>query len=73
VIAAEKERLWRETTEAATKDPKLLWRLARWGREGSYKPAEIPLVPEIILEDGIIARDYIAKAITFAQRFFPNP
>jgi len=53
-------------TKVAIKDPKLLWRLARWGCERSYKPAEILLVLEIILEDRIITRDYIVKATTFA-------
>ena len=73
MIVVEKERSWRETTKAATKDSKLLWRLAKWGREGSHKPAETPLVPEIPLEDKTIARDHATKATIFTRRFFSNP
>ena len=73
VMREAKERTWRETTATVEKDPKLLWKLARWGRESSHKPADLPKVPDLVADDGSTASSHAAKAEAFSTRFFPNP
>ena len=72
VMRGAKERTWRETTATVEKDPKLFWKLARWRRESSHKPADLPKVQKLVADYGSTALSHAAKG-EFSTRFFPNP
>lgn len=64
---------FREAVHKASGDPQGLWKLARWGREGSHQPPQPPRVPVLNLQDGCKAETFEEKARALRDQFFPLP
>ena len=64
---------FRDAVYQASGDPKGLWKLARWGREGSHQPPQPPRVPTLKLDRRCQASTFGEKAQAFREQFFPSP
>ena len=59
----------------AAGDPKLLWKMAQWGKDHSHLPLRTPTVPSLRSAthmDGL-AVSFEDKVESFHARFFPSP
>ena len=72
-LAQESTRSWRETTAEATRNPRLLWSLAAWGKNRSHVGTERAHMPDLDWSDGRPpATSMVDKADALAERFFPD-
>ena len=72
-LIRESTRSWRETTAEATRNPKLLWSLAAWGKNKSHVGTERAHMPDLERGDGQAPATLMAdKADALAERFFPD-
>ncbi|OAA63771.1 hypothetical protein SPI_03934 [Niveomyces insectorum RCEF 264] len=71
-LQEERTRTWRETTAEATRDSKLLWRLASWGKLRSHTATEQPQLPSLLTDTGGVASTKEEKAKALADKFFPD-
>ncbi|MGH7240525.1 MAG: hypothetical protein ACREHG_10760, partial [Candidatus Saccharimonadales bacterium] len=70
-IKDSKRRQFRKFTDQLKNDPKVFWKMGRWGKERSHLPPILPLVPKMQRHDGGQAISFEEKADVFAEQFFP--
>jgi len=73
VIRKAKALAFREGVHKASLKPTGVWRLARWGRERSGKPKELPQFPAIKDGTGEKATDFDGKVKALRRTLFPPP
>ncbi|MGH7238585.1 MAG: hypothetical protein ACREHG_00815, partial [Candidatus Saccharimonadales bacterium] len=71
-IKDSKRLQFRKFTDQLRNDPKVLWKMRRWGKERSHLPPILPLVPKMQKHDGGQAVSFEEKADVFAEQFFPS-
>ena len=64
---------WRETVEHVSRDPKKMWKLARWARTGASEPPPLPQFPPMQEREDVQHDSNEAKADILASHFFPPP
>ncbi len=72
-IRKAKALAFREGVYKASLKPTGVWRLARWGREKSGKPKELPQFPAIKDRTGGKAIDFDGKVRALRKTLFPPP
>ena len=70
IIQKAKRLSFRKEIEKATESPMGLWRLAKWAKDKSEKPREIPKMPSLTRDDQI-ASTFEEKTEMLKQKFFP--
>lgn len=72
VIKRHKRQEFRTQMTALSDDPSSLWRVARWAKDKSHLPREIPKLPPLTL-NGHTATTFEEKCEMFKTTFFPPP
>ncbi|EDN09668.1 predicted protein [Histoplasma mississippiense (nom. inval.)] len=67
---------FRDLVDRTRDDPRLMWGLAKWGKERSHLPPQAPTVPPLRTGEGAdatVETSFEGKAEALRQRFFPQP
>ena len=72
IIQKAKTLSFRKEISKATESPLGIWKLARWAKDRSQKPREIPKMPPLRYE-GQTAETFEEKAEMLKAKFFPPP
>ncbi len=73
VIRREKTLHFRKAVDRISSDPKGLWAMAKWGKERSTKPRDLPKFPSLRIDDQTRAETFDQKAECLRKTFFPPP
>jgi Reverse transcriptase (RNA-dependent DNA polymerase)/Endonuclease-reverse transcriptase len=65
---------WRQAVHNAKDSKRGIWGLARWGKERSHLPPELPMVPPLVRGEGLPGKaiDFQEKANMLYAQFFPS-
>ena len=72
IIQKAKKLDFRKVVARATNDPRLLWQMAKWGKNKSQEPKELPKMPKL-RKNGVVAETFQEKVHMFKEEFFPPP
>ena len=72
IVRREQNLAWRRLIKEVTEDPKKVWKMARWAREGANQGHQLPHFPSLAdTEHNGDTNE--GKAAILAKHFFPNP
>ena len=72
VIQKAKTLDFRRGIHEASQSPEGIWRLARWAKDKSHLPQELPQFPALVKEGGM-ADTFETKVEVLKEKFFPPP